>query len=532
MKNKRGYLSIVLHSHLPFIKHPEHEFFLEENWLFEAITETYLPLYISFERLRRNGVKFQLSMSITPPLISMLTDSLLMERYQRYLDGRLSFLRNEIYENKESAREKKILQFYLNRFEELNYFFDIKLNRDILSGFKKLQEQGFLEIITCTATHTILPLELNERIREVQVEVGIDAYKRVFGHAPKGIWLGECAYTNGVEKILANNGIKFTFLDTHGVLYAEPQPLYGVHAPIYSEEGVAFFGRDPEASKQVWSAREGYPGDFNYREFYRDIGYEIPVEKVNKYLHPGGFRFDSGIKMHKITGNVPLSKKELYNRENAIRAADTHAGNFMFNIEKEAEYLLSIMDREPIIVAPFDTELFGHWWFEGPDFIESLLRKIDKYSDKIETITPFNYLKKYPTNQLSLPAPSTWGDGGYFSVWLNEKNDWVYPHLYMMGKRMIELAEKITTPNNIVERALTQMGRELLLAESSDWTFLITTGTASNYSIDRVKFHINAFNEFYEEVKNNIIDKNLLEFLEERDSIFPFLDYRIFRRKK
>jgi len=121
------------------------------------------------------------------------------------------------------------------------------------------------------------------------------------------------------------------------------------------------------------------------------------------------------------------------------------------------------------------------------------LRKIDKYSDKIETITPINYLKKYPTNQLSLPAPSTWGDGGYFNVWLNEKN--------------------------------------LLLAESSDWTFLITTGTASNYSIDRVKFHINAFNELYEEVKRNMIDKNLLEFLEERDSIFPFLDYRAFRRK-
>jgi len=365
MKNKQGYLTIVLHSHLPFIKHPEHEFFLEENWFFEAITEAYLPLYISFERLRREGVKFQLTMSITPPLISMLTDSLLMERYQRYLDSRLSFLRDEIYENKGNEKEKKILQFYLNRFEELNYFFDIKLNRNILSGFKKLQEQEFLEIITCTATHAILPLELNERIREVQVEVGIDAYKRVFGRAPKGIWLGECAYTNGVEKILANNGIKFTFLDTHGVLYAKPRPLYGVHAPIYSEEGVAFFGRDPEASKQVWSAEEGYPGNFNYREFYKDIGYEIPIEKVNKYLHPGGFRFDSGIKMHKITGNVPLNKKELYDREKAIETAGTNADNFIFNMEKEAEHLLGIMDRKPIIVTPFDTELFGTGGLRG-----------------------------------------------------------------------------------------------------------------------------------------------------------------------
>ncbi len=528
---RKGYLSIVLHSHLPFVKHPEYDYFLEENWLYEAITETYLPLYIAFDKLRKEGIKFQITMSITPPLIHMLADPLLTRRYKSYLENRLFLTRDLLKAYGRDKQKGEILRFYSDRFEKLYEIFHNRLNENIVLGFKELQDQGFLEIITCTATHEILPLEPNERIREVQVELGIETYRRAFNKLPRGIWLGECAYTKGIEKILADNHIKFTILDTHGILYANPTPLYGVHTPIYSEEGVAFFGRDPEASKQVWSAQEGYPGDFNYREFYRDIGYDLPVEMVKKYLHPAGFRFDSGIKMHRITGKVPLDKKELYNRKRAVEMVDTHAGNFMFNREREAEYLLSIMDREPIIVAPFDTELFGHWWFEGPDFIEAVLRKIDKHSHIIQTITPFSYLKKYPVNQVSLPAPSTWGDGGYFKVWLNEKNDWIYPHLDGMGKRMIKLAEQFEDPNEITGRALNQLGRELLLAESSDWAFLVTVGTAANYSVDREKFHINAFNELEKGIKSNNIDKKLLVFLEEKDSIFPFLNYKIFRRK-
>ena len=529
--NKKGYLAIVLHSHLPFVKHPEEEYFLEENWLYEAITETYLPLYITFNKLAKENIKFQITMSITPPLANMLTDSLLMKRYERYLKNRIKLAKEE-YSTENALDKKAVLEFYAGRYEILYKTLFDELNGNVLSGFKNLQDEGYIEIITCTATHEILPLELNERCREVQVEIGVKEYERFFGRPPRGIWLGECAYTSGVDKILADNNIRFTFVDTHGILYADPGPVYGVHAPIYSESGVAFFGRDPEASKQVWSAQEGYPGDFNYREFYRDIGYDISTDKVKKYLHPAGFRFDSGIKIHKITGKVPLDKKEIYNRENALKVAELHAGNFMFNREKEAEYLLSIMDRAPIMVAPFDTELFGHWWFEGPDFLEHLLRKIYKYSSVIETITPFNYLKKYPTNQVAEPTPSTWGDGGYFKVWLNEKTDWIYPHLHMLGKKMIRLSEKYEKPTSLQRRILNQMARELLLAQSSDWAFLITTGTAKDYSTNVEKYHINAFLVLLKMLEENKIDKAFLSFLEKKDSIFPNIDYRIYRRKK
>ncbi len=527
---KKGHLIIVLHSHLPFVKHLEEEYFLEENWFYEAITETYLPLLRAFGNLKNKGVRFRITMSITPPLANMLSDRLLAERYNRYLGSRL-LLAQKKYKEEKNLKKREILLFYKNRYSALKETLK-NLNGNILDGFKNFQDEGFLEIITCTATHEILPLELHEESRYAQVKTSVDEYERFFGRKPKGIWLGECAYTPGVDKILGENGIEYTFVDSHGLLYGTPSPLYGVHSPVVSGAGVAFFARDPEASKQVWSAREGYPGDFNYREFYRDLGYDLDDEEVRKFLHPGGFRFDSGIKMHKITGKVPLDKKELYDREKAKEMAEIHAGNFMFNREREAEYLMSVMDREPVIVAPFDTELFGHWWFEGPDFLESLLEKIFRFSEVIDTMSPSDYLEKYPVNQLSQPAPSTWGDGGYFKVWLNEKNDWIYPELYLMGEKMINFAERFGSSSGIRKRVLNQMARELMLAQSSDWAFLITTETAVDYSVRAEKFHIAAFYELAEMLESGRIDESFLNYLETKDSIFPYIDFRIFRRRK
>ncbi|PIW11027.1 MAG: DUF1957 domain-containing protein, partial [Caldiserica bacterium CG17_big_fil_post_rev_8_21_14_2_50_35_7] len=360
--NKKGFLSIVLHSHLPFVKHPEEEFFLEENWLYEAISESYLPLYIAFTNLKEKGTKFQITMSMTPPLVLMLQDNLLLKRFNRYLKNRIELLKEE-FSSTVKGEIKELFKFYYDRYQDLYRVFNDELKGDLIYGFGELFNEGLLELITCSATHEILPLEINEKIKEVQVYLGVETFIKAFGREPRGIWLAECAYTQGIDRILSKHGIKFTILDTHGILYADMPPVYGVSAPIISESGVAFFGRDPESSKQVWSALEGYPGDFNYREFYRDIDYDLPEELIKKYLHPAGFRFDSGIKLHKITGKVPLNKKEPYDRNKAMEIVETHAGNFMLNRELEAKYLLGIIDREPIMLASFDAELFGHWWF-------------------------------------------------------------------------------------------------------------------------------------------------------------------------
>lgn len=527
----QGYVALVLHSHLPYIKHPEEEYFLEENWLFEAITESYLPLLDTFFKLESEKINFKLTVSITPPLANMLKDPLLIERYYRYLTSRVELARDEKNFEKHPQKRKALL-FYEERLTRLLEIFENDLNFDILNGFSHFYKKGIIELITCTATHEILPLEQNSAVREAQVKIGVNSFKKYFGKYPRGIWLGECAYMPGLDRILAKYGIEFTILDTNGVLFGKPTPVFGINAPVVSENGIVFFGRDPKASKQVWSAQEGYPGDFNYREFYRDIGYEITLEKVKKYMHPAGFRFDSGIKIHKITGKVPLKDKEVYDPEEAIKKAEEHAGNFMFNLERESEYLNKLYRKQPLIVMPFDTELFGHWWFEGPNFLYFLFKKINNFSEILKTITLTEYIDKNPIAQLSQPNTSTWGDGGYFKVWLNDNTDWIYPHLNVMGKRMIEMVNRYKNPTPLERRALNQMARELLLADSSDWAFLITVGTAINYATDRQNFHINAFNLLYENLLSKQINKKFLEYLEERDSIFPELKYEIFKEQK
>ncbi|HAF17505.1 MAG TPA: DUF1957 domain-containing protein, partial [Peptococcaceae bacterium] len=291
--------------------------------------------------------------------------------------------------------------------------------------------------------------------------------------------------------------------------------------------GVAAFGRGAESSKQVWSAKEGYPGDFDYRDFYRDIGYDLDLSYIGPYLPEGKIRSHTGIKYYRITSTTDY--KEPYVRPWALEKAATHAGNFMFNREKQVEWLSSMLDRKPVIVAPYDAELFGHWWFEGPQWLDFLIRKIRYDQNTVELITPGDYLKIYPCNQVSTPCESSWGWKGYHEVWLNGANDWIWRHLHKAGERMIELANSNHEVNGILKRALNQAARELLLAQSSDWPFIMKTGTMVEYAKMRFQSHIANFTRLYEDIKGNKIDEGWLNGLETKNNLFPDMDYRIYR---
>jgi len=398
---------------------------------------------------------------------------------------------------------------------------------NILNGFKKYQDLGKLEIITCGATHGFLPLmDIYPNAVKAQVQVAKKDYEKHFGRPPRGIWNGECGYYPGLENILEEAGINYFFVDSHGILHADKRPKYGVFAPLYCENNVAAFGRDIDSSKSVWSAEEGYPGDVNYREFYRDIGFDLDFDYIKPYIHDSGLRINTGIKYYKITGRSV--QKEAYNPQVAKDLAADHAGNFMFNREKQLEYLDGIMDKAPIIISPYDAELFGHWWYEGPDFINILLRKISCDSETLGLITPSEYLEKYPVNQVSQPCFSSWGNKGYAEVWLNGSNDWIYRHLHKAAERMNELANSNKESNGLVERALNQAARELLLAQSSDWAFIMKTDTMVEYAIKRTRDHINRFTDLYYAIKGGNIDGKWLGAIEAKDNIFGDIDFKMF----
>jgi 1,4-alpha-glucan branching enzyme len=526
----KGYLALILHSHLPYVRHPEYRDCLEERWFFEAMTETYIPLLGVFERLVADGVDFRIAMSLTPPLVSMMLDPLLQERYRGHLERLIELAEKEVERTRWMPEFHDTALMYLERFRRCYAIFADAYGCNIVEGFKRLQDAGKVEILTCSATHGFLPLlAVHAEAVRAQIAVGVQHYEGVFGHPPRGMWNAECAYYPGMDAFLRESKIRYFIVDTHGVLFASKRPRYGVFAPIYCPSGVAAFGRDHESSKSVWSAEEGYPGDYTYREFYRDIGYDLDWEYIRPYVHESGLRISTGIKYYKITGKgVSLAGKEPYVRSQALETAANHAGNFMFNREKQLEHLASMIDRPPIVVAPYDTELFGHWWFEGPEFLDFLIRKIAYDQQTIELITPSEYLDRFPENQVATPSLSSWGNKGYSEVWLEGSNDWIYRHLHKAAERMVELAERYGAADGLLRRALNQAARELLLAQSSDWAFIMKTRTMVHYAERRIKNHMLRFTDLYTMIRHNSIDERYLAELEAKDNIFPDIDYRVY----
>ena len=530
--NPQGYLALVLHTHLPFVRHPEEEFFLEEIWLFEAITECYIPLIQVFQRLLDDDVPFRITMSLTPTLVSMLQDSLLQERYLRHLDRLIELSEKEIERTSFQPEFHHLARMYHGKFLEAKAVFVQQCQKDLVDAFKYFQDKGCMEIIASSATHGFSPLlNVCKEAVSAQIHIGVDHYTKTFGQPPNGIWLPECGYYPGLDEILKEAGVRYFFVDSHGIINADPLPRYGVYAPVYCTSGVGAFGRDWESSKQVWSAKEGYPGDADYREYYKDIGYELDFDYIRPYIHPMGIRINTGIKYWRITGNNYY--KEPYRPEWAREKAAIHAANFMFNREKQVEHLSHYMDRKPIIIAPYDAELFGHWWYEGPVWIEFLMRKIAYDQKTVKAITPSEYLREYPTNQIAVPSQSSWGYKGYNEYWLEGSNDWIYKHLYMAAERMIELVKthkpvKNKPKSDPMRRALHQAARELLLAQASDWPFIMKTGTMIPYAHKRFTSHISRFTRLYNDIKNNQIDGGWLREIELRDNIFsdmPCADY-------
>jgi 1,4-alpha-glucan branching enzyme len=392
-----------------------------------------------------------------------------------------------------------------------------------LDGLIRLQQAGVVDLICSAATHCFLPaFEVVPQVVKAQVEVAVQSHIRSFASYPKGFWLPECGYYPGVEEHLKAQALPYFFLETHGILYAEERPCYGVYAPLYCPNMVAAFGRDPESAATVWSSQAGYPGNPVYRDFYRDIGYDLPLEYLRDFLPEEGIRVSTGIKYHAITG--PGDDKRLYNLKAAARKLKLDADHFVAQRIEQCERLAPLMDRPPLIVCPFDAELFGHWWFEGPEWLEAVIRKVASAS-AIRMITPGDYLEAHPQQQIAQPCFSSWGNKGYAEVWVEGSNDWVYRHLHQQAIRMSELAKRFPKEKGMRKRALDQAFREMLLAEASDWAFIMKTGTTVPYAVQRTREHIYNFTRIYESMMSGRLQQEWFLGVERRNNLFRKIDY-------
>jgi 1,4-alpha-glucan branching enzyme len=517
---EQGYLALVLHAHLPYVRHPEYADSLEENWLFEAITETYIPLFLVMEELVRDGIDFRLTFSVTPTLASMLGDPLLQSRYLERIERQIELAEKEVARTASDPMVNPVARMYRALFTRVREAFAGRYRKNLLQAFRRFQDLGRIEIIASAATHGYLPLlAINEGAVRAQVGVGAEHYRQVFGRKPQGFWLPECAYNPGLDRVLAEHGIRYTILETHGITRADQRPHYGVYAPVYCPSGVAAFGRDPDSSRQVWSSIDGYPGDFDYREFYRDIGYDLDLDYIGPYIHKDGIRVDTGFKYHRITGKG--EHKDPYVAEWAEHKAERHAAHFLEARSAQVERLSSLMDRKPLVVAPYDAELFGHWWFEGPRWLDYLIRKIAVEPSSIRLVTLSDYLDEYPVNQTTTPSMSSWGHNGYSEVWLNQRNHWIYPHLHSAAGMMEQLAAENPDAEGLTRRALNQAARELMLAQASDWAFMINSGAMDGYASRRTRNHLGRFHQIQRQIASGRVEEEYVAGLERQDNIFP-----------
>ena len=554
-----GYLTFTLHAHLPYVvNHGTWPHGME--WLLEAAAETYLPLLRMLGRLERDGIALHCNLNLSPILLEQLSHPVFIAEFPRYIDRKIVAAReDEAYfssmgEHGYAETARFWQRFFVDSLDQFQY-----LNGDIISSFRHFNDRGLLEIITCGATHGYMPLLGTDESVRAQVRMAVKAHERHIGEHPKGIWAPECGYRPsgfwnypvsnadgspiapgferiGVEQALSESALDFFFVDTHLVEDSAPvrspylpakkvpaasgdrklyQPYFvdGPYEGLDKRDAATVFARDPQTGVQVWSGDSGYPGDSNYLDFH-------------KKRWPGGHRY------WRVTGHgVDMADKQPYDPHVAAERVKEHAAHFVCLVRDAMKECLST-EKPPILCSPFDAELFGHWWFEGPLWLEAVARLLHEKPEGLELTSCSSYLEKYPRAGFIAMSEGSWGAEGGNQVWLNPDTSWTYAHIYAAELFTREVCSKGEwEATELGQRVVKQMCRELMLLESSDWQFLITTGAARDYAEMRFNTHNGQFNELKEfwqvlETTGSLSaeQQERLGEIELRDSIFADID--------
>ncbi len=565
----KGYFSLVLHSHLPYVlghgRWPH-----GTDWLNEAAAETYIPILNAANELAAEGIPMSITIGISPVLCEQLAHPTLVDEFTGYLKQKIEAAENDIEEFYKFDQKEyiPIAEMWRDHFKMIRDSYE-HYNHNLIAEFKRLQDMGHLEIMTCGATHGYMPLLSQDTSCQVMVKQAVQSYENHFGRKPRGIWLPECAYRpaypwtppvevegltgpydrKGVEEFLSENGIEYFVVDSATLkggkaigVYIDrfdalktlwgqfekqfhprdeepektPQEVYLVGSRP-DRAPVSVFTRDPDTGLQVWSGEWGYPGDGQYLDFH-------------KKRFPGGHRY-----WRVTSAKADLADKEMYNPELAKSRVPENAAHFVELVKTTLNSYYKDKKQPGLVCAPFDAELFGHWWFEGVRFIKEVISNLSK-EPEFDAITCSNYKDMVrPTKVVSLPEGS-WGEGGYHYIWLNKNTEWTWKHIYKYEIQIQNIAKKCLERN---DDQLTEIGkqaaREFMLLAASDWQFLISTWAARDYAELRLHRHFDYFERLNEMVEkyNGGLSEGELEFVNElkkQDDLFPDIDLKWFER--
>jgi len=558
-----GSFALVLHAHQPFVlgysRWPH-----GSDWLCEAVVECYLPLLRTLRSLTERGVSPRLTLSLSPVLCEQLASPLLQEELRVFLDARLHACAEDnthflhTHQDDLAALTEYWVRFYRETCDFLH-----SLGGDVLGAFRDLMEQGQIELVTSAATHGYLPLLSRDESIKLQLRLAVLTHETHFGQRPRGVWLPECAYRpryhwlppvgpnrpqhrtlrHGLEECLAECGLRFFFADSQFVSGGRGVPPYNDYFPqlanlqeasragwpqrtdispqeiyrVVSHGGggeASVFFRDPESAQQVWSRERGYPGDPWYLDFYK------------QHL-PGGLH------LWRVSDKGNFEVKAPYVPERAQERARAHAGHF-------AALVSGILQRHQtrgtpgVVCAPYDAELLGHWWYEGPQWLGHLYPELTRHG--IETVQCSTYLEQHPPAETVTLPEGSWGEGGDHRTWLNGNTAWTWERLYDSENEFWALVRECPhVPQSPLNRVLCQAAREILLMQASDWQFLITSWTARDYAEQRFTAHYSDFKRLVQ-IAQRVREHGRLEqddwvYLaskEQQDFLFPHLEQVLF----
>lgn len=542
--SSQGAFAFVLHSHIPYVRQAgmwPHG----EEWLHEAQAETYIPLIDALNRLTGEGRRVRITLTLTPVLLEQLADPDVRSHFKAYLADRRTAAEEDRlrFEREGQPHLANLAQAYRERYRSVLRSYEETYSGDLVGAFRDLQERGVLDVATSAATHAYLPLLANDASIHLQLAAAAQTHERHLGRRPRAIWLPECAYRPGyyteagalrpgLERLLEVHGLALFFAETHMIEGGAPVGMaagqgFGPYGSIdrdyviptggvleshrastlrpywVGESRVAVIGRDNPTGMQVWSSEHGYPGDFDYREFHK------------KDSH-------SGLQYWRVSGkDIDLGMKDGYAPAQAARRVESHAGHFVSLVARRLEEGRGQGFDFPLVSSHYDTELFGHWWYEGVSWLEQTLRRLAS-NPQIELTTPLDYLDQHPpTASLHVPEGS-WGAGGGHHVWDNESNHWMWDEIHRCEAKYQQVAG---TPERAPQLpALKQLARELLLMQASDWPFLVTTGQAPVYAEERFRQHVQRFDQLAGQLSEGTVDNEFLAAIWESDKVFPDID--------
>ncbi|MDR2865004.1 MAG: DUF1957 domain-containing protein [Spirochaetaceae bacterium] len=533
--SEKNVISFVFHANLPFVRESESRFVYEEMPFFETLSLSFIPFLEMLDRFEAEHIPSHITLVVSPILCQLLRDELVISRYLDYLNNQIIFGEKEIDRRRDTPEILVLAQHYYQRACETRTLFTERYQKNIPNVLSAHAQKGRLELMMTAAMNAYLPFYINyPSAIDAQIETAAASHKAFFKDSSQGFWLPELAYCENLDRILRSHQFEWTIIDTHAALLSRPVPETGSFYPLKTKNGLCLLVKDFYAYQDVMNKESGFAHNKLFRSYFDDAGFDLPLHNVINFLSVEGIRLETGYKYY-----TQGESKEIYNIEQARDAAKKAAGTFLSNRIKSLSEAQNIMHKKAISLSVFPFKYFGRFWYEGWTFIEEVIRQGISYPE-IEFITPSAYLYQEKTSDFQLIAPeySSSGYNGYAEAYFDSSNNWIYRHLLRAIVRMIELSERFDEESGIRERILNQAAREILLATDAELVKLCANSEQNIpnewccYARDTLKRHIRNFTTLYEALGNSRLSVLFLTDLEQKNNVFPEINYRLFRRKK